>query len=138
MKPAYRADLPDLPERMRSLPLDQRGYPIPWFVHIDEKGPDFRVVKRGAVTGAYRGGTCWLCGYKLGVYKTFVIGPMCGMNRVTSEPPCHRECALYAAQACPFLTRPLAVRNARDMPEGHVPPAGEGIMRNPGVTLVWT
>jgi hypothetical protein len=67
----------------------------------------------------------------------FVIGPMCAVNRVSAEPPSHRSCALYAVQACPFLTQPRAKRNEKDMPE-HLEPAGLMLKRNPGVTLLWT
>jgi hypothetical protein len=133
----YRADLPPRPERMARLPLDERGFPIPWFVYVDDAGKaDFRVVRPGGIMIAVRSHTCWLCGEKLGRYQAYVIGPMCGVNRVTSEPPCHRECAEYAAKACPFLTRPLAVRNERNMPD-HAGVAGQMIKRNPGCALVW-
>ena len=69
--------------------------------------------------------------------QAFVIGPMCGVNRITSEPPQHLECAEYAAKACPFLTRPMATRNNRDLPEDATA-AGIMIARNPGVTLIWS
>lgn len=135
----YRPDLPSRPDRMARLPLDERGFPIPWFVHVDKDTgkPDFRVIRPGGIAIAYRSQTCWLCGEKMGRYRSFVIGPMCGVNRVTSEPPCHRECAEYAAVACPFLTRPLAVRNERGLPE-EATVAGIAIKRNPGCALVWT
>jgi hypothetical protein len=124
---------------MARLPLDERGFPIPWFVHIDKEtgNADFRVIRPGGIAIAYRSQTCWLCGDKLGRYQAYVVGPMCGVNRVTSEPPCHQDCAEYAARACPFLTRPLASRNERGLPE-EASAAGEMIKRNPGCVLVWT
>jgi hypothetical protein len=133
----YRSDLPERPRRMLSLPIDDRGFPIPWFVHIDNGKADFRVIRPGGINIAHAKELCWLCGERRGAYLTFVVGPMCGINRVTAEPPCHRECAEYAARACPFLTRPLAVRNERDMPE-EADVAGFMIKRNPGVSLLWT
>jgi hypothetical protein len=133
----YRSDLPERPRRMRNLPIDDRGFPIPWFVHIDNGKADFRVIRPGGIAVAHNRELCWLCGERRGVYLTFAVGPMCGINRVTAEPPCHSECAEYAARACPFLTRPLAVRNERDMPED-ADVAGIMIKRNPGVTLLWT
>lgn len=30
---------------------------------------------------------------------TFVVGPMCELNRISGEPPSHRECAEFSA-AC--------------------------------------
>lgn len=134
---AYRADLPERPQRMRKLPLDKRGYPIPWFVHRDKDGvPDFRIVRRNGISYAHINKVCWLCGGKLGRFAAFVIGPMCGVNRTVSEPPSHRACAAYAVRACPFMTRPLAGRNERGL-ENTVPPAGVGLKRNPGVVLLW-
>ena len=133
----YRSDLPLRPRRMRNLLIDKRGFPVPWFVHIDEKGePDFRVIRQHGIAHAHNKELCWLCGERRGVYMTFVIGPMCGINRTTSEPPCHTECAEYAVKACPFLTRPMATRNERGIEDGYA--AGMMIKRNPGVTLLWT
>lgn len=70
---------------------------------------------------------------------TFVVGSMCGLNRTSSEPPSHTDCARYAAQACPFLARPHMARREGGLDEiGTEKPAGEMITRNPGVTLLWT
>lgn len=133
---AYRSDLPPLPSRLSHLSIDERGFPVPWFVAWIDGKPDFRVIRPKGIAEAWNNKTCWLCGGKLGVYLACVVGPMCGINRVTSEPPSHLECAEYAVKACPFLTRPLAVRNERGLPEDrHV--SGESIARNPGVTLLW-
>lgn len=132
----YRRDLPKLPPRMTSLPLDYRGYPVPWFVAWIDGKPDFRIVDTPKRARAWNAQLCWLCGQKLGRYQAFVIGPMCGVNRISSEPPCHRDCAIYAAKACPFLTMPTAKRREIGL-EDYVDPAGQFISRNPGVTLVW-
>lgn len=142
---ALRPGLPPLPDRMRRLPVDARGFPIPWFVHIDDAGvPDFRVVKRGAITEAWRDRKCWLCGGPLGSFVSFVIGPMCAVNRTSAEPPAHRDCAQFAAQACPFLVKPRMRRDESDheeatgLPPGCVAPAGDMIRRNPGCCAIWT
>ena len=70
--------------------------------------------------------------------KAFTIGPMCAVNRISSEPPSHPLCADFAAKACPFLSRPLAKRG-KVTDEQRADSATPGIMleRNPGVTLVW-
>jgi hypothetical protein len=78
-----------------------------------------------------------LCGEKLGRYMAFVIGPMCAINRVNSEPPSHLECARFAVAACPFMTHPERRRNETDLPQDGEAPAGIAIARNPGVTLIW-
>lgn len=133
-----RPDLPPLPERMRHLPIDSRGFPIPFFVHIDEDGtPDFRVVGKGKIRTCVYEKRCWLCGDKLGRYMAFVIGSMCCINRISAEPPCHKECAVFSAQACPFLSRPHMRRRENALPPERVEAAGNGIDRNPGVVLVW-
>ncbi len=133
-----RTDLPAVPRRMTRLPIDKRGYPVPWFVAWIDGEPDFRIIKPRAVLQALRDKKCWICGERLGKYKAFVIGPMCAINRVSSEPPMHRDCAEFAAMACPFLTRPTAKRREHGLAELDVKQAaGNGLKRNPGVALVW-
>jgi hypothetical protein len=131
---------------MRHLKVSDRGYPVPWFVAwLDDDGnavkpgegtPDFRVLHPTAIIDAWKFHSCWLCGGTLGAHQTFVIGPMCAVNRTSSEPACHIACARYAATACPFLVRPHARRRDDNLPSGEI--AGVAIMRNPGVTLLWT
>lgn len=127
-----------LPERMRGLPVDRRGYPVPKFVEWIDGEPDFRVMSGEHLSRAIKFNECWICGHRLGRHKTFVIGPMCVCNRISAEPPSHTECAEFAAMACPFLTLPKATRRDAKLPEGVLPPPGEMIPRNPGVTCLWT
>lgn len=133
-----RDGLPPLPARMQSLPIDARGYPVPWFVAWIDGQPDFRVADAQKLDRALRGSCCWVCGEPVGKFKTFVIGPMCAVNRTTSEPPCHKDCAVFSATACPFLRLPRAQRRDANIPDGVVDPAGIAIPRNAGVTLLWT
>lgn len=145
---ALRPDLPPLPERMQRLPVDRRGYPVPWFVAwLDEAGhavprgkgtPDFRVITPGGIAQAVLQGLCWICGERMGTYLSFLIGPMCAVNRTNSEPPSHLECADFGARACPFLANPSHPRREKNMPPGWIPAAGMPIERNPGVAVVWT
>jgi hypothetical protein len=128
--------LPDMPDRMKLLKRDERGFPVPWFVHWENDKPDFRVISPGKLAMAYRNGRCWICGGQLGVHRVAVIGPMCVVNRTTSEPPSHRDCAEFAAKACPFLTKPRMRRNENDLPEhGCVP--GIHLDRNPGCVALY-
>lgn len=83
---------------------------------------------------------CWVCGDKMGITKAFVAGPMCGINRTSSEPPSHIECARWSAKNCPFLSNPRMVRRedenfnkASHLKNG----AGHAILRNPGVAMLW-
>lgn len=133
-----RPGLPVLPARMCSLPIDERGYPVPWFVAWLDGKPDFRIIDPHKLHMAMVRGACWVCGEKVGKYKTFVIGPMCAVNRTSSEPPCHLDCAIFAATACPFLRLPNAQRREANLPDAVEDPAGIMLRRNPGVTLLWT
>lgn len=131
-------DVP-MPPRVAKLPRDKHGRPTPWFVHRDDDGtPEFRVVRRNGLPDAMRFELCWVCGQPRGRWASFVIGPMCAVNRVSAEPPSHRDCALYSARACPFLATPTMRRRTTGLPEETTNPAGEAIPRNPGVALVWS
>jgi hypothetical protein len=125
------------PSALLRLPRDARGYPVPWFVKWYGSRPDFRVVGEGKFSRAVAGQRCWICGERLGRYLCFVVGPMCVINRVTSEPPSHRECAEYAARVCPFLAIPRMHRQNHDLPDDIVPPAGDHNPRNPGVVAIY-
>ena len=122
--------------RMRRLPVSPRGFPVPWFVAWLGGVPDFRCIGLGKLVKAIHQRCCWLCGEPLGVWQTYAIGPMCIVNRVTSEPPSHLDCAEYAARACLFLTKPGMRRNEKDLPEERGV-AGVMIPRNPGVVALW-
>jgi hypothetical protein len=128
----------EIPVRMRQLRISNEGYPVPWFVPWVNEKPEFRGMDAPKFSAAIRQKRCLLCGDFLGRHMTFVIGPMCAVNRVSAEPPCHYTCALYAVKACPFLTQPRMRRNEKDMPIDATNPAGMMIKRNPGVTLMWT
>lgn len=132
-----REGLPELPQRMRALPVDARGYPVPFFVAWVDGKPDFRVMDGRKLAACIERKLCWLCGEPLGKYKAFVLGPMCIVNRASAEPPSHTDCAKFAARACPFLTLPKAVRRDAGMPANTRDPGGIMLKRNPGVTAVW-
>lgn len=139
--------LPALPARVGRLPRNHAGYPIPWFVDRTTgpaDAPDFRIADQRRLEAAIAFRCCWVCGgtlrnQTLGLAATqyaYVIGPMCAVNRISAEPPAHRDCAIYSATACPFLTTP-GMRRRPDLPGHVVKPDGEMILRNPGVALVW-
>ena len=135
--PALRAELPPLTARIKRLPVDHRGYPVPWFVQWIDGKPDFRVMDGTKIVRAIQEKLCWVCGTQLGSYKAFVIGPMCAVNRISAEPPSHRDCAEFSARACPFLTRPHMVRRKGGIVEEAAPAPGIMLERNPGVALIW-
>lgn len=131
-----RKGMPPLPSKMQNLPIDDRGYPIPWFVAEIDGKRDFRIADAHKRVMATKNRLCWLCGDKLGSNLAFVIGPMCAINRNTSEPPCHRDCALFAVQACPFLILPKAQERDANLP-GTFERLPHGIRGNPGACAIW-
>ncbi len=134
--PFSAASLPPMPERIRKLPT-LRGFPVPWFVAKVDGEFDFRVMDGPKLVQAIQQKRCWVCGEPLGKRMSFVIGPMCGINRTNAEPPSHRECAEYSAKHCPFLTRPHMKRREDEITDAGTM-AGHGIKRNPGCCAVWT
>jgi hypothetical protein len=126
-----------MPAHIRTLPIDARGYPVPFFVAVVDGVPDHRVADPAKRRLCIDQDLCWICGKRLGSYLAFVIGPMCAVNRISGDAPMHRDCAEYSIKACPFLTRPHMVRREAGMPETAVKAAGEMIERNPGVMLLW-
>lgn len=129
-----------LPVRMQGLPVDDRGYVVPWFVAWHDGKPEFRAMDGQKFVRAIREKMCWVCGQKLGINVCFVVGPMCGINRTSSEPPSHLECGQWSARNCPFLTNPRMVRreddeiNNQNLKENA---AGIALTRNPGVAMLW-
>jgi hypothetical protein len=147
-------NLPELPARMKKLPVDARGYPVPWFVewfHANgqpfEKPdlpiregdyPDFRVMDARKMRLAHLAHRCWVCGEPLGQFKAFVIGPMCAINRTSGEPPSHRDCAIFSARGCPFLSKPSVDRRENNLPLPDTIRVHPAMLdRNPGVAMVW-
>lgn len=129
-----------LPVRMRSLPRDARGYPVPWFVVWINGIPEFRAASQEKWEAAITRRLCWICGRKLLRDVAFVAGPMCGINRTSAEPPAHSDCARWSALNCPFLSNPHAVRREDDTINNtsvreSLP--GHALTRNPGVTMLW-
>ena len=133
---ALRPELPPIPDRFRHLPVDHRGYPVPFFAAWVDGVPDHRVIDHAKIVRAVKEHLCWVCGQRLGTYLAFTIGPMCAVNRISGEPPEHRECAEWSVRGCPFLSRPGMHRREAGMPEGVVT-SENSIARNPGVILVW-
>lgn len=120
---------------MEKLPIDERGYPVPFFVQWVNGKPEFRAMDGDKLVRCVKERLCWICGQALFREMVFVAGPMCAVNRISSEPPSHRECARYAAVACPFLAKPKMVRREDGMPDKIVTEGA--ILRNPGVTMLW-
>lgn len=96
-----------VPPRLSRRPKDERGYPIPALVFIDDAGkPDFRITDHAKWLRACAQRTCALCGEPMGRHLAFVGGPLSHRNRVFTDLPMHKDCAEYALQVCPFLAAP--------------------------------
>ena len=132
-----RPELGTLPSRLQHLPLDSRGYPVPWFVKWIDGEPDFRVMDGEKFGRAVKEKRCWVCGGPLGRYMTFVSGPMCVLNRTSAEPPSHHDCAEWSARHCPFLSRPHMERR-EDEVINNSNHGTASITRNPGCTALVT
>jgi len=128
--------MPEMPARIAKLPRDERGYPVPWFVKWIDGKPVFPVMDGRKWNRAVRDKLCWVCGQKMGPMMAFVIGPMCGINRTSAEPPCDVNCAIFSAKACPFLTKPKMKRMDCSGIDAHDAP-GVALQRNPGCCGVW-
>ncbi|MBL8772024.1 MAG: hypothetical protein JNK30_11645 [Phenylobacterium sp.] len=127
----------DAPERIRGLPVDHRGFPVPFFAAWIDGKPDHRVVDRARLGPAVLKDLCWICGEPLAGDRAYVMGPTSAFNRVTTEPASHWDCGCFAASACPFLTRPRMRRSHKGLEAAEVTPPGGMAEHNPGVCVVW-
>jgi hypothetical protein len=132
-----------IPARMRGLPRDPHGRPIPWFSWPDDRGVvHVAILDQERWHEAVRHNRCWVCCGKLRALKTFALGPINVVLRTTIEPPSHLQCATYAVQVCPFLSDPA--RGHRPVPERYVDPDptvgrdGRRPAPNPSVFALWT
>jgi hypothetical protein len=130
-----------LPRLMQNLPVDpDRGFVVPWFVDWIDGKPEFRAMDIRKFKKALTKKLCWVCGNPLLTRFAFVAGPMCGINKISSEPPSHIECARWSARNCPFLSNPDMVRREDDLVDNNKfrdTSAGIGLARNPRVTMLW-
>lgn len=141
---ALRRNLPPLPDHMKGLPIDDRGYPIPFFVQWVHGKPDFRLLDKEKFIRAVKSKLCSVCGKPLGRFKSFVGGPMNVLQKISGEPPLHHDCAIFSVRACPFLLLPLSRRRKSNMPDDvlDINAIGEDgdlfVEENPGISSVWT
>lgn len=126
-----RPGLPPLPQQMQHLPMDSRGYPVPWFVTWYDGRPDFRVIDTAKIYPAIYSHLCWICGTRIA--DSFVFVKPSGSGPIAREPACHMECAQWAVRACPFLLSTVAYRSS---PDDAVPMPGVE-RTNPHVFELW-
>lgn len=105
-------DVP-IPLRMRDLPRDHRGFPVPINVYVDGDGrPHFTVNLEGKRVKCLMDDLCSICGKSLLRGRWFVGGPASAFHPqgAYNDPPMHDECAHYALQVCPWLAAPNYAR----------------------------
>jgi hypothetical protein len=98
-----------IPPRIASLPVDSRGYPIPWNVLRNAAGEVFFTVNDDRKAWeALRRQLCPICGERLGKWKWFVGGPRSAFDEHGwyLDLPGHHECMQYALTICPYLAAP--------------------------------
>lgn len=96
----------ELPPRMRGLPLDARGYPIPFIVLRDSEGkPHFTINDDTSIAKVIKYDLCGICGQRLLRGRWFVGGPLSAFHSAGAynDPPMHHECATFALRVCPYL-----------------------------------
>lgn len=136
-----------IPDRMKDLPLDDRGFPITFTTTIGPDGkPDFRVPDAGKWALMCHGKLCAVCGQQLDYWIFFIGGEELFVDRLFFEGPMHRECAEYSIKVCPFLAISSARRSARDftgdaaflndLPIGQQRPARLGLGRTRDFKMV--
>jgi hypothetical protein len=112
-------ELPAIPPRLRSRPRDARGYPITYVTLLDGDGkPDFRAVDDAKLMHCLQARLCGMCGQPLGRHLYFIGGDLCVVNRLFLDPPMHKDCAVYALQACPHLANHKGRFNTSAYPTG--------------------
>lgn len=104
-----------IPKFLSHLPVDGRGYPIPFFVAMPGGKPDFRLLDERKQLTCIKHHLCSICGKQL--FKStyyFISGPYGVNNRIATDPPMHLECAEYSMETCPHLLLQKAERRDRD------------------------
>lgn len=104
-----------IPAIMKELPLDERGYPIPYFVPMVDGNPEFRYQDANKRSSCLKHGLCAVCGKKLYAKSYwFICGPMGLLNKVHSDAPCHEDCARFSLNVCPHLVYSKAQRRSEE------------------------
>jgi hypothetical protein len=102
-----------IPDRMKHLKVDPRGYPIPHGVVIDRDGKaHFAIADEIVRQRSIRQGLCGICGTKLFRGRWLIGGPLSAFasNGAFLDPPMHDECAHFALHTCPYLAVPRYAR----------------------------
>lgn len=98
-----------VPDRMKHLPRDPRGYPIFAMAYRDADGrAHFTINDERERLRLIAEDRCSICGGKLLRGRWFIGGEKSAFHPhgVYQDPAMHRECARYALHVCPYLAAP--------------------------------
>lgn len=93
-----------IPKELSHLKIDERGYPIPFFVPKINGKYEFRFADAKKQRLCIEQKLCAICGKKLidNLYF-FITGPVGYQNRVVTDSAMHRICAEYSLEVCPYM-----------------------------------
>lgn len=93
-----------IPDRVASLPRDERGYPIPYFIPIVDGKENFKYMDAPKQLRCATQRICMICGQKLLPKQYwYITGPIGRKNFTVSDPAMHEECARYSLAVCPHM-----------------------------------
>lgn len=100
-------DVP-IPERMKKLPRDPRGLPVPFVILWQGGRHHFTVNDQKKVAHCLNTDRCAICGQPLFRGRWFVGGPLSAFHPDGwyIDTGLHKECMEYALQVCPYLAAP--------------------------------
>lgn len=105
----------EIPKELSHLKIDERGYPVPFFVSWINGKPEFRYLNNERQEMIIENKLCHICGLKLYKdYSYFISGPVGLQNRISSDAGMHRVCAEFSLRACPHLYLQKAERRQND------------------------
>lgn len=103
MKNWKKVEIPDL---MKDLQVDRRGYPAPYIVLRDKNNvPQFTMNDDTLVEKCIKEKLCSICGKELRDDMWMIGGPMSAFHPQGAyvDIPTHKICGEYALQVCPYL-----------------------------------
>lgn len=112
--------IPSIPASMAHRPV-RGGLALPWVnAQLADGGVDFRSPHHARYEQCWRDGLCQSCGGLITHRAVLVCGPRQVLTLRFDEPPVCPPCAVYASQACPFVSgRSTAYPDRPRLTEGH-------------------
>lgn len=125
-----------IPLWMKKLPIDKRGYPVPYIAFIDDSdNPQFTISDEYKRQFVIRKDKCAICGNKLLRYRALVGGPASAFLEESAylDPPMHPDCCRYALKVCPYLAAPSYIRRINDKKLDKANASGIAVLSDPTV-----